>query len=830
VWPVAALAAAAAAVALAPGCKCDEHSVHHVGVRLVFPLSDIPDLSEDPASDGDDEQCAANTLGSGAADRTTAIDVVDPFGAEVAALNEPRPPNLAAAGGSCLILEVMDETSASPDPIGVCRLVNNDAPSGDDGSLLRGDDRSLSITAGIPVSLRAKVYNSAGRLTYAGRTTSFTVPQFESGGGGDVSVTMPMSLEGHPYCHPFRCENGTANPCSTTGNGANGPFVLDDATTLHEPRAFHAALALGDGRVLISGGVRRIGRYTSGGTGGTLVETSELSDTAEIYDAHTGLFHLLPERMSSVRAGHSMVMLDATTVLVYGGFSTGLAYGANTERDRPMRLNVIGPADAGTPPAELLDLTTGTFTPLDTTDHLMRTMHAAGDLNGDDPGGLLALGGVSARTGDCGAPPADGVVGPNVYCASAGIPDAAGENPVAAVPNVRAAAAFTVVDAGNPGDPGFLALIGGNVAAVGALAEFRDSNGSIHAPDPIDTTLADTLAASFGPIADVPDFTNTQTLVGATLSTISATGSGGSRLLLYGGDVFDRDDGLGGGGTLGRAGICTFVACAGNPAACPQTCSGIGCPNWGPADFMLQMALGAECNANLPWGLCTESATVPGTTRPRGVAMVVEYGNLIGMPILSDALDLSNTTFTASEPSPQQILPPGTVYHAAASLPDGEVLLSGGVGSLIIDPSRTLLLYDDNGLYEDGVTPGNPAFMLPDDWGCASHWNQFDCRDPDPIRCMFTPRLGHSATVVRGKPGDPFDGMVLIAGGVSKRDPIAMDVSLPPWLATPWVEFYDARTDGEVARDVAGNVINPCTVPLDEPPNNACRVATVPAS
>ena len=98
--------------------------------------------------------------------------------------------------------------------------------------------------------------------------------------------------------------------------------VIDERTGLctaggvmSVPRVDHAAVALADGRVLMTGG------YASG-------ERAALgiSDSAEIWDPQSQTTRRLAERMRMARAAHTMTLLADGRVLIVGGYTAAAAY------------------------------------------------------------------------------------------------------------------------------------------------------------------------------------------------------------------------------------------------------------------------------------------------------------------------------------------------------------------------------------------------------------------------------------------------------------------------------------------------------------------------
>jgi hypothetical protein len=122
------------------------------------------------------------------------------------------------------------------------------------------------------------------------------------------------------------------------------------------PRVYHAALALSDGRVLVTGGV-------AAGEG----PARPASDSAEIWDPTSGRFRRLGARMAISRSSHTMTLLPDGRVLVAGGYTERASY----------------------VPFEVFDPATETFTPLPFPGTL-RANHVA---HLDAQGRVLVLGG-----------------------------------------------------------------------------------------------------------------------------------------------------------------------------------------------------------------------------------------------------------------------------------------------------------------------------------------------------------------------------------------------------------------------------------------------------
>ena len=92
--------------------------------------------------------------------------------------------------------------------------------------------------------------------------------------------------------------------------GSSPPPLLRSFGTMTEQRASHAATLLPDGRVLITGGFRKV-------RGG---EDETYSSTAEMFDPRTKKFSSTGE-MSYTRGGHTATLLAGGLVLITGGWN-----------------------------------------------------------------------------------------------------------------------------------------------------------------------------------------------------------------------------------------------------------------------------------------------------------------------------------------------------------------------------------------------------------------------------------------------------------------------------------------------------------------------------
>jgi hypothetical protein len=126
-------------------------------------------------------------------------------------------------------------------------------------------------------------------------------------------------------------------------------------------RIGHAATPLGNGRVLITGGA-------------VIGEGGAVSDTAEIFDAATGQFRLVQQRMYMRRANHSATLMPDGRVLILGGLT---APGGSYEI------------------AEIFDPRNEAFTAVGAVDNRERGLHATVQL---PDGSVLMLGGETYTT------------------------------------------------------------------------------------------------------------------------------------------------------------------------------------------------------------------------------------------------------------------------------------------------------------------------------------------------------------------------------------------------------------------------------------------------
>jgi hypothetical protein len=121
-------------------------------------------------------------------------------------------------------------------------------------------------------------------------------------------------------------------------NPATDAFTPAGTGLMPTERTYHTATLLKDGRVLIAGGMNRMGKAL---------------DSAILFDPRSGKF-IPTGRMAEPRYNAAAVQLPDGRVLISGGASTPAAYaGANQEKQEEQSLDT----------AELYDPGTGTFSP-----------------------------------------------------------------------------------------------------------------------------------------------------------------------------------------------------------------------------------------------------------------------------------------------------------------------------------------------------------------------------------------------------------------------------------------------------------------------------------
>jgi hypothetical protein len=201
-----------------------------------------------------------------------------------------------------------------------------------------------------------------GRVLLAGGFRDYVV--FADGG----DVFDPVTEQFRPAANNLSVQRAY-HPCVRLGAGAmlvggSGQSGALDSTEVFNPqtllfasgpkmleeRDFLAAVALRDGRVLVTGGLRYV------------PQGAFYSDTAEIYDPATGSFRFTANAPLRRRAGHSLTLLPDGRVLVVGGLSGG----AST----PVSAEIFDPANetftaTSAPPAVHRQLHTATLLGLD---------------------------------------------------------------------------------------------------------------------------------------------------------------------------------------------------------------------------------------------------------------------------------------------------------------------------------------------------------------------------------------------------------------------------------------------------------------------------------
>jgi len=141
------------------------------------------------------------------------------------------------------------------------------------------------------------------------------------------------------------------NDASPGGRFAAPPVAISGG--MHSERVDHRAITLGDGQILITGGINGVGA---------------IANSAELYDPVSAHLTLTQTSMTIGRSGQTMTLLNSGKVLVAGG---------------------------GTDTAEIYDPTTGSFTATAGKMSVARLHHTAALLK---DGTVLIAGGVSSET------------------------------------------------------------------------------------------------------------------------------------------------------------------------------------------------------------------------------------------------------------------------------------------------------------------------------------------------------------------------------------------------------------------------------------------------
>jgi hypothetical protein len=158
------------------------------------------------------------------------------------------------------------------------------------------------------------------------------------------------------------------------------------------PRFLHAAAALGDGRILITGGVSSIGEESCSVSCCQHRCDGEALKSTDIYDPKTGEMARGPD-MKNARAGHTATTLSDGRVVVAGGL-TRLTFTAITSENRLPITNAPGaplPAEV-----EIFDPETGAFSTAGEIE-TPRFLHAAAPAGGSK---VLLAGGARVEMVD----------------------------------------------------------------------------------------------------------------------------------------------------------------------------------------------------------------------------------------------------------------------------------------------------------------------------------------------------------------------------------------------------------------------------------------------
>ncbi len=222
----------------------------------------------------------------------------------------PTPPGELAAGFSW---------TGTPSSI----LPTEDSPTAGETATLLEDGRVL-VTAGCTTA--AEIYDPATDAFT--RTGAFGITRFAKTATllGDGRVLFTGGYD----CGPAGQDEVLAS--AEIYDPKTGVFTATGA--MHEPREFHNATLLTDGRVLVSGGYAGSQSTVTGGITLASVRTAETSSSvlasAEVYDPATGTFSETGS-MSTFRDHHTATLLEDGRVLVVGGGGEG--YASSTSAD-----------------------------------------------------------------------------------------------------------------------------------------------------------------------------------------------------------------------------------------------------------------------------------------------------------------------------------------------------------------------------------------------------------------------------------------------------------------------------------------------------------------
>jgi len=181
-----------------------------------------------------------------------------------------------------------------------------------------------------------------------------------------------------------------AGICTTTAeiyDHATGAFT--PTGSMGSPRAAHTATRLDDGRVLVTGG---LADYQNADSQLAAV-LSTAQNTAEVFDPSTGTWTAVANAMTSKRSGHAAMLEPDGRVLIISGINGGVPTGVGTD------------VPTFTPTCDRYDPTTNTFT-IATSIPIGRAFHGASRLASGDvlvTGGLITAGpfGEALATSTC---------------------------------------------------------------------------------------------------------------------------------------------------------------------------------------------------------------------------------------------------------------------------------------------------------------------------------------------------------------------------------------------------------------------------------------------